>query len=574
VLVLGDDTRSFLTTVRSLGRQGIEVEVVPGDLSSPALGSRYIRRTHRLPAYVGSGEEWAAAAHKLIAERGFGLVMPCDDRSILPFHAHRQRFAGLTILAIPDANAIDVLFDKEKSKALAASVGVRLARTEALEGVDPAGVLARLGSPVVVKPKRSYSIGALHRRAAVRMVESPEELASVVAEVGASECYAEEFFQGSGVGLSVLAHQGAIVAAFQHHRVHEPSRGAGASSFRVSAPISEDLSQACTRMLSALNYTGVAMFEFRRNFATGNWIMLEVNARPWGSMPLPVSLDVDFPYLWYRLLVEGDATPHSGYREGVYGRNLVLDIQFALGKVTEARSLGGKIGAALAWIYSFRRLLSGRERNDTITADDRAPGLAELRQFSADVLSRIGRRLPFALPVQRLRARRRFVAALRAAARGTAPPSLAIVCYGNICRSPFAERVLAKLIEQKGGKVTLVSAGTFPVGGRVSPEVGVGAAKRFGIELETHRSQYLTDQMAQAATAILVFDPTNVDSLNARSPELCGRVFPLGMLTTDRAVPDVIVDPYGGSAADYQMVYSQIETAMADVHALIRRAGG
>jgi len=216
----------------------------------------------------------------------------------------------------------------------------------------------------------------------------------------------------------------------------------------------------------------------------------------------------------------------------------------------------------------------GRERNDTITADDRAPGLAELRQFSADVLSRIGRRLPFALPIQRMRARRRFVAALRAAARGTEPPSLAIVCYGNICRSPFAERVLAKLIEQKGGKVTLVSAGTFPVGGRVSPEVGVGAAKRFGIELETHRSQYLTDQMPQAATAILVFDPTNVDSLNARSPELCGRVFPLGMLTTDREVPDVIVDPYGGGAADYQLVYRQIETAMADVHALIRRASG
>ena len=51
-------------------------------------------------------------------------------------------------------------------------------------------------------------------------------------------------------------------------------------------------------------YTGVAMFEFKRN-DSGGWILLEVNARPWGSMPLPLSLGVDFPYRWYRLLTAG-----------------------------------------------------------------------------------------------------------------------------------------------------------------------------------------------------------------------------------------------------------------------------
>ena len=44
-LVIGEDTRSFLATVRSLGRGGIEVHAAPFTFQSPALRSRYISKT-------------------------------------------------------------------------------------------------------------------------------------------------------------------------------------------------------------------------------------------------------------------------------------------------------------------------------------------------------------------------------------------------------------------------------------------------------------------------------------------------------------------------------------------------
>ena len=64
------------------------------------------------------------------------------------------------------------------------------------------------------------------------------------------------------------------------------------------------------------------MFEFRVNTENDTWILLEVNARPWGSLPLPVGVGVDFPYRWYRLLVDSVETPPRRYRIGIYGRNL------------------------------------------------------------------------------------------------------------------------------------------------------------------------------------------------------------------------------------------------------------
>src|SRR4051794_13646386 len=88
-LVLGDDTRSFLATVRSLGRQGIEVHAAPFDMTAPALQSRYIQRTQFLPYYLDGGGEWLVAMKALLLAEHYDLVIPCEERSLLPLFVHR-----------------------------------------------------------------------------------------------------------------------------------------------------------------------------------------------------------------------------------------------------------------------------------------------------------------------------------------------------------------------------------------------------------------------------------------------------------------------------------------------------
>ena len=49
-------------------------------------------------------------------------MIPCDDRFVLPFDAHRDSFRTLTTVAIPSTAAITTLFNKEKTKALAEAI--------------------------------------------------------------------------------------------------------------------------------------------------------------------------------------------------------------------------------------------------------------------------------------------------------------------------------------------------------------------------------------------------------------------------------------------------------------------
>ncbi len=106
----------------------------------------------------------------------------------------------------------------------------------------------------------------------------------------------QENFIGMGVGVELLAARGELLFAFQHVRVHEPIMG---SSYRKSVPLDPKLLEASTKLLKALNYTGVAMVEFKVNFKTGAWVFIEINARFWGSLPLAVAAEADFPYYLY-----------------------------------------------------------------------------------------------------------------------------------------------------------------------------------------------------------------------------------------------------------------------------------
>lgn len=547
-LILGDDTRSFLAIVRSLGRQGIEIHAAPQDFASPALRSRYVAQVHELPLWRDDGAEWLDAMEALLRAEAFEAVIPCSETGLLPLACHRVRFEGLARLAIPDDRSIAVLFDKHQTRELAARMGVPVPYGRLMREDDTAkGLVAEFGTPVVVKPRRSYALDTLHARGKVRVVRAAEELAAVLPGLVRNEHLLESFFPGGGTGLSVLASKGALLQVFQHDRVREGH--SGASFYRVSVTPAADLVAACAAMTRTLSYTGVAMFEFRRNDA-GAWVLLEVNARPWGSLPLPVSLGVDFPWRWYRLVTEGVETPEVSYAPGVYGRNLVPDTSQLVEVVRHAGT-----GAPLVLLRraaELARNATGRERQDTLVHDDLRPGLSELGAAARSVAGRLWRKLPHTAVLQQVLVRRR----LRALAKNG---PLVFVCAGNICRSPYAEVAFATRHSDLAAHHAVSSAGTLPQDGRPTPSHGIGAAAARGVDLHAHRSRHLTRPIVEGAGALLVFDSRNYDAVVSRFPALRKRL----LLVGDLAGLGPIADPVDGDRSVFEACYDRIDSALA-----------
>ncbi|HEY0113920.1 MAG TPA: ATP-grasp domain-containing protein [Allosphingosinicella sp.] len=386
-LILADDLGVFLPVARSLGRRGVEVHVVPAELDSPGLLSRYVAATHLLPAYRAAPGAWVEALRGLIERHDFRLVIPCSDDSLRLLDHHSEDL-GRERLALPNRAAFDAFTDKLETRALAARLGVPVADGAPVEpGED---LEARLGLPLVLKPVSSYRVGDLRPKEFARIVRTPPELERWQASNPAGNWLAEAFVPGEGVGLSVLARQGEVMLAAQHRRLHTLSE-TGGSSVRVSEAVDPRLMAAVRSLAGATGLHGVAMFEFRMDRASGRYALIEVNARFWGSLPLAVAAGADFPAALWDLLTQGRGTTGAA-RPGVVKRNMTGEYE-RLGEASAGADGASKVKAVAAALAFLPGLLSPR-RFDSWAADDPAPFLAERRALLGRLAARVGKRTP------------------------------------------------------------------------------------------------------------------------------------------------------------------------------------
>ncbi len=573
-LVIGSDTRAFLGVVRSLGRQGVAVDVAPFDFSSVALSSRYVRAVHRLPPLQLDPEAWITALLAVCDKTQPDFVVPCDDRSIIPLHEFRERVSHLR-LAMPGELAFNTFFDKGHTRAMALRCGVPVPRGRVLAVGDTAAQLvAEFGLPVFVKPRNSYLLRALESRRNVSACHTEAALQAVLHEIATPDEYlVEARFNGIGVGVSVLAQGGVISQAFQHRRVREPV-GGGGSSYRQSEAVSPDLEAMTVALCAASRLEGVAMFEYKVDDATGQKALLEVNSRFWGSLPLAMAAGVDFPYLWFTQAMGQAPAPRVVYRVPCYARNLLNDLYATLGHI-ESRQAEGLLvmaGEALRWVGSFGRLLIGIETLDTLQSDDPQPGKLELRAIAAKVGERLQRMLPGARERRARQVAQTVQGAWAAARQQGRPVQVVVACYGNICRSPFAAVLLARALGAAPGAqpVSVTGAALACRPSRPSPDLAVTVAARHGVDLAPHRSRYADDALLQAADLVLVFDAANLGLLAARGLPLQREALRLREVLGDGSTGE-IADPVDGDDAFFDRTYTLIETA---VPALQRMAEG
>ncbi|MGI8593331.1 MAG: DUF4031 domain-containing protein [Solirubrobacteraceae bacterium] len=147
--------------------------------------------------------------------------------------------------------------------------------------------------------------------------------------------------------------------------------------------------------------------------------------------------------------------------------------------------------------------------------------------------------------------------ARQAARSWTDAQSLLFVCLGNVCRSPFAERLALNRFQ---GRRQATSAGSYPSSGRRPPGLALAAAEPFGVDLASHRSRVLSSAMIEEADAVFVFDDENYETVASRHPGAAGRTHLLGSLSPHGQL--VVDDPFCGPASAYEAAYRQIAAAI------------
>ena len=163
------------------------------------------------------------------------------------------------------------------------------------------------------------------------------------------------------------------------------------------------------------------------------------------------------------------------------------------------------------------------------------------------------RRLPDRLlhPRRRRRARERL-------SRGVPPDGRVLfVCHGNICRSPYAEKVLER---EARGRLGAVSAGLMGPD-RPAPEAALRVAAERGVDLEEHRSRLVSDDLLRSAALVVVMDPYQARALRDRHGFRQSLV--LGDLDPEPVRRRPIRDPIFRPPEFFREVYGRIDRCVA-----------
>lgn len=152
-----------------------------------------------------------------------------------------------------------------------------------------------------------------------------------------------------------------------------------------------------------------------------------------------------------------------------------------------------------------------------------------------------------------------------------------MVCMGNICRSPTAQGVLEKMVQDAGlaGRIQVDSAGTHDYHvGHPPDERAQAHALRRGVDLGAQRARQLQRRDFDAFDLVLVMDAANERAARALCP--AAQRHKLRRLTDfcTRQRADEVPDPYHGGAAGFEAVLDLVEDACAGLLAALRPGAG
>lgn len=337
VLVVDDgdsQSRTALVAARALAAAGYRVAATISGPRSLVGASRACSRS--VPAPPIADPSFDDVLKKALEEGRYECVLPASDAALAKLEP-----------------AVRDLLDKGELARLAAAAGI--ATPDATAFADLASLAAaadELAYPVVLKPLRS--VWRPYR------VSSAEDLRT--APPPSAPLLAQPYLTGTMRAVGGVVWKGELVAAVHQRYVRTWPPEAGGASCAVSTEPDAALEERLVRLLGSRD--GIFMAQL-----VGD-VLLDLNPRVYGSLPLAVAAGVNLPAIWCDLVRGGEAVRRRG-RAGVVFRSTEGDVRHVLSKV-RSRSMGA--GAALAALRPRRGVAHPVE-----SLRDPGPMLARLR---------------------------------------------------------------------------------------------------------------------------------------------------------------------------------------------------
>lgn len=380
-LILDANSSAGLETIQSLGRDGCIVDTIDFRPGLFRQRSRFIRRQIKLAIAEDGGIRELV---DLFRTENYDLIVPTTEVSLLQMLSPEIPDDMYKRAVLAPRASVQTALNKQAVWMLARRLGVRVPSSEMVSSSStPPDTY-----PVVLKPVRSKTntSGSVRYFAVTIAQDLTLWRAALGSIYSGIQVQQQQYIAGKGLGVEMLFENGTLRWAFVHERVHELPLTGGGSSYRISIDLQEDVVRDATLLLSALQWHGVAMVEFKVT-PSGEAYLMEINPRLWGSLALGIDCGVNFPLGLLSLATKRPLSPQPKYRTGYFARNISRDIQWFKANLLADHAnplllTKPVVSSAFEWL----RPLTGKESWDFFCWSDLGVILGELKALAEEHL--------------------------------------------------------------------------------------------------------------------------------------------------------------------------------------------
>jgi predicted ATP-grasp superfamily ATP-dependent carboligase len=307
--------------LRSLVPRGVRTIVASPDERTPEFASRFCDRA---VSVTDPSDDLLAYRDELLDIAmlpGVRTIVPTHERDAYVLSHYREAFEEHVDLVVPDRDLLHSVHDRLELFDIAADASVPIPSTQLLTDVED------WDRRHIVKSRYNLLADAYcedfgpSETASVSTIthlepgETPDA-AAIRAEMQHTPIVQEFVPTTDQYMVNALYDHGEPVALCQQRQVRCSSYIGGGGVYRESVDIPE-LERVARRLLSELDYHGLACIEYMQDAETDEFKLAEINPRMWQSLGSTVRTGADFPYYYWLVATDGTADIDPSYDLGV-----------------------------------------------------------------------------------------------------------------------------------------------------------------------------------------------------------------------------------------------------------------
>lgn len=323
VLVTDAQMRSSLAIIRSLGKKRIEVTGAEETKFATGLYSKFCKYKYIYPS-PKEEKQFINSLLKKIKNNNYNVIFPVADLTIKAIINYEKIISKYTKIALPTKETFIKGYDKAITLDIAKNNNIPHPKTFTVNNTDDIyNIRDELNFPLVIKPRISFgSRGKIICNSFNTLLKEFKLIRNIYGNV-----LIQDYIPNGGeIGVYTLFNYDSKPRGLTvQKRLRSYPISGGPSTYRIT--IKNKFSEKCVniafRLLKVMKWYGIGMVEFRIDARDGIPKLMEVNPRFWGSLNLSILAGVNFPFLLFKLITEGDVKPVMDYKRGVKCRWLL-----------------------------------------------------------------------------------------------------------------------------------------------------------------------------------------------------------------------------------------------------------